>query len=408
MTIKKIRAALYSLIGIVSLSLYTIGCADDPSELGLNFIPPGETTGVRIFDSFIDTMPITSSNHLFYVNTSGSKNILVGKNGSYESKALIAFGDLGDTHDSATVVSAKMYLYYRNYYFPNSPADSLGQIGFDVYKVQQKLDYSLITYDSVNSNTFGNVSQGTYTGTPTYDSMEVAVDLNTSMVKDWLEYAADTSYSVKNYGIVLSPNGSAASIKGFYSSKSHTSVTPVFPKLVIIFTKNGDTDTITTTNSSFISLTDASLPSANETFSLQAGVSFVEQMHFDMSHIPSTATINDVQLYLTLDTNNVNYSSQTTYSFFGQYINDTAGLKTDLATFEGKPAGNGRYMIRFVRAGAPSPFARWLSGETNYGVLLFAGNQTTNLDRYVFYNETASDPAKRPQVIIKYTPRTIP
>ena len=65
-------------------------------------------------------------------------------------------------------------------------------------------------------------------------------------------------------------------------------------------------------------------------------------------------------------------------------------------------------MIRFVRAGAPSPFARWLSGETNYGVLLFAGNQTTNLDRYVFYNETASDPAKRPQVIIKYTPRTIP
>lgn len=408
MTSKNLKAALFSLIGIITLSIYTIGCADDPSELGLNFIPPGETTGVRIFDSYIDTMPITSSNHLFYVNTSGSKNILIGKSGNYESKALIAFGDLGDTHDSATVISAKMYLYYRNYYFPNTQSDSLGQLGFDVYKIQQKYDFSQITYDSINSNSFGNVSQGTYTGTPTYDSVEVVVDLNTSMVKDWLEYAADTSYSQKNYGIVLSPNNSSAAIKGFYSSKSDPSVDRVFPKLVVIITKNGDTDTLTTKSSSFISLSNTTFPSSSETFYLQAGVSYVQQMQFDMSHIPSTATINDVQLFLTIDTANVNYSSQTNYTILGQYINDSAGLKTDLTTFEGGPTGDGRYMIRFVRAGATSPFARWLSGETNYGLLLFAGNQTVNLDRYSFYKETASDPNKRPRVVIKYTPRTIP
>ena len=123
MTSKKLTAALYSLLTIVSLSIYTIGCADDPSSLGLNFIPPGETTGVRIFDSYIDTMPIVSNNSRFYVNTSGSKNLMVGKSGSYETKALLKFSDFGSERDSATVVSAKMVLKYKNYYFPSTSAD---------------------------------------------------------------------------------------------------------------------------------------------------------------------------------------------------------------------------------------------------------------------------------------------
>ncbi len=407
MTNKNLKAALFSLLAIVSLSVYTIGCADDPSSLGLNFIPPGETTGVRIFDSYIDTMPITSNNYKYYVNTSGSSNLMVGKNGNYESKALVQFGDLGDTHDSATVISAKMYLSYKNYYFPQTTSDSLGQIAFDVYKVQQYLNYSTITYDSVSGTAFGNVSQGTYTGIPTADSQEVEITLNTSMVKDWLEYAADTSYSVKNYGIVLSPNNASTSIKAFYSGLSTISET-VRPRLEVIFTKNSVTDTISTTSSATISLSNTSFTPSTETFNLQAGVSFVQQMHFDMSHIPSTATINDVQLYLTLDSANCNFSKDASYKILAQFINDSSGLKTDLFVFSGTPSGSGQYMMRLVSASSPSPFARWLSGTANYGILLFAGNQTIDLDRYVFYKETASDPLKRPRVIIKYTPRVIP
>lgn len=404
MTNNNLKAALFSLLTIVSLAIYTVGCADDPSSLGLNFIPPGETTGVRIFDSYIDTMPIVSNNYRYYVNTSGSTNLMVGKNGNYESKALVQFGGFGDTYDSATVLSAKMYLSYKNYYFPSSFSDSLGQVAFDVYKIEQSLNFSTMTYDSVTSTTFGNISKGTFIGTPTADSQEVEISLNTSMVKDWLEYAADTSYSVKNYGIVLSPNNSSAVIKAFYSSLSEIEK----PRLEIIFTKNSVTDTISTSTSSTISLSNTSFTPSTETFNLQAGVSFVQQMHFDMSHIPSTATINDVQLYLTLDSANSVFSTQSNYKFLAQFINDTSGLKTDIITYTGNAIGNNQYMMRVIINGAPSPFARWLSGETNYGLLLFSGNQTINLDRYAFYKETASDPLKRPRVVIKYTPRVIP
>jgi len=295
-----------------------------------------------------------------------------------------------------------MYLKYKNYYFPNTVSDSLGQIGFDVYKINDSLNFETITYDSVNTNTFGTVSQGSYTGTPTADTQEVEITLNPAMVKDWLEYAADPNYSVKNNGIVLSPNGSSASIKGFYSTNNDAAVEP---KLVVIYTKNNDTDTLTTTTSATISLTNASFAPSTETFSLQAGVSFVQQMSFDISRLPQTATINDVQLYLSLDSLSSNFSTQSNFTILGQFINDSAGLKTDLFAFNGSPAGNGMYMMRLVSAGASSPFARWLSGTANYGLLLFAGNQTVNLDRYVFYKESASDPSKRPRVVIKYTPR---
>lgn len=407
MNSKKFNAALASMFVIASLAIYTIGCADDPSSLGLNFIPPGETTGVRIFDSFIDTMPITSENRIYYVNTSGSTNLMVGKISAYESKGLLKFTNLIDTFDNSTVVSATLKMSYKNYYFPSTMADSLAQISFDVNKIEQSLDFSTITYDSVNSSTFGTTSQGNYTGIPTADSQEVTISLNTTMVNDWLKVAADTSYSVKNYGIVLTPNNSSAAIKGFYAAATGVDDKDR-PELEIIVTKNGVTDTFSTISNGTISLSKTDFAPSSETFNLQAGVSYVQVMKFDLSRMPQTATINDVQIFFSVDSLNSVISGQTTKAIYSQYINDSAGLKTDITTFEGTPSGSGQYMMRMVRAGVSSPFQRWLLGQTNYGLMLFAGGQALNLDRYVLYKETASDPAKRPRVIIKYTPRVIP
>ncbi len=397
----KILVIIFTLV-----TFYTIGCADDPSSLGLNFIPPGETTGVRVFDSYIDTMQVTSVNVRKYVNTSTSSNLMVGINGSYNSKGLIRFGGLSGDYDSATVNSATLTLSYRNYYFPVSASDSLGQIAFDVFKINQSLNFSAITLDSVNSSTFGTVSQGSYTGSPTADSQKITISLNTAMVKDWLEYAADTSYPNKNYGMVLSPSAASTVIKAFYSGLSAISEN-VRPKLTVIVTKNNNTDTLTTSGSATVSLVNASITPSSETFSLQAGVSYVQTMKFDLSKIPSNATINDVQLYLTLDSANSKFSNQTSHSIAAQYISDTAGLVTDGFSFSGSPSG-GQYVIRVMSGFQASPFQRWLLGETNYGIMLRAGNQFTNLDLFTFFNTTVADPNKRPRIIIKYTPRVTP
>jgi hypothetical protein len=388
----------------IALSIIINGCADNPSSLGLNFLKPGDTTSVKIFDSRIDSMPITFKNTRKYINTSSSNNLITGQTGSYNSKALIKFTSIDSHHDSATVNSATLTLKYKNYYFPISSADSLAQVSFDVFTVQQNINYTNFIVDSVTSTTFGTTSQGTYTGTPTADSQAITINLNTSMVKDWLSYAANSNYPVVNNGLVLIPNPSSAVLKAFYSSALSTDIRPT---LTIVATKNGVTDTLITRDGQSVSLVTATLAKGIESFPIQAGIAYWEIMKFDLSKLPPTATINDVQLYLTLDSANSKFTSQTTQTIIPAYITDTAGLVLEGLpnTYNGNPVSTGSslYSFRIIY-----PFQRWLQGQTNYGIVLRPYNQNTNLDLFYFYNSSASDPNKRPRVVIKYTPRITP
>ena len=390
-----------SILSVIVIPLLTESCADDPSSLGLKFILPGDTTGVRIFDSYVDTMLITSTNVRKRTNTSGSPYMMVGNSGSYNSKALLRFDNFSPDFDSATIISATLTLSYENYYYPYTSSDSLGQTGFDIFKVQQPLNYGSITLDSVNANSFGNVSQGNYTGFLTADSQEVTINLNTSMVKDWLEYAADTNYAGKNYGVVLSPNGGSTSIKGFYSTQSAS--TGNKPTLKIILTKYGATDTIVTQDAKSVSLVDGPLVQGNETFSIQAGIGYVQIMKFDLSHIPSTATINDVLFYLTIDSVDTKLSTTSPRYIDLLYVNDTTNATSGYA-YSSYQSGN-QYIVRVISNLQPTPFQRWLDGQANFGLQIAPHNYSFDLDEYSFFNVNASDRTKRPHVVIKYTPR---
>jgi hypothetical protein len=401
---KKYFLFLCSVLFVVALSLLTESCADDPSSLGLKFIPPGETTGVKIFDSFVDTMLITATSIKKRVNTYISPYMMVGNSGTYNSKAILKFNSFSSDFDSATVLSATLTLKYENYYYPYTNSDSLGQIGFDIYTVQKNLNPATITLDSVNSSSFGTVSQGNYTGFLTADSQEVTINLNTSMVKDWLEYAADTNYPNKNYGVVLSPNSGSNTIKGFYSTQS--SLTTLKPSLQIILTKYGVTDTINTQDAGSVSLAEGTLPQGNETFSVQAGIGYIEVMKFDMSHIPGTATINDVLLFFTIDSANTKLSTLSGRSLDISYISDTTGGPVASGISYASSQSGNQYVIRVVDNRQPTPFQRWLDGTANYGLMISPRNYWSNLDLYTFFNMNSSDPLKRPHVVIKYTPRT--
>ena len=403
---KKLTIFTALIICYLGFSIYSNGCADEPSSLGLNFIPTGDTAGVVIFDSYIDSMLITSTNHKKLTNTSGSYNLMVGKNGNYDSKALIQIYNLSDAYDSAVVNSATLTLKYRNYYFPRAQSDSLGQVSFEIFKINESLNLGTITLDSVDNNTFGNISQGSYTGVPASDSEEVIINLNTSMIKDWLESEADTGYANKNYGIVLSPNNSSNVIKAFYSSVNSLG-SDVKPELRIIVTKNSDTDTLVYDATGTLSLVNnTTIAQTNELFFLQAGIAYGQVLKFDLSKIPSTATINDVQLYLTIDPVNSILSNQSSNIISSAQVTDTAGLVTENILYKSGTSASNKYTIRLIKSTAVCPFQRWLLGETNYGVFFFPETIQSDLDLYAIYNTTASDPTKRPRLVIKYTPRT--
>jgi hypothetical protein len=68
---------------------------------------------------------------------------------------------------------------------------------------------------------------------------------------------------------------------------------------------------------------DADFPTGSPTFILQAGISYVQVISFDVSKIPSSATINDAKLYLTLDSANSVFTNQTSYTIIPSYRYDT-------------------------------------------------------------------------------------
>ena len=394
------RFALPALVLLMlSFSLITMNCADDPTSLGLKFLPSNETTGVRIFDSYLDTMAMLSYNVKYRVNTYYSTFLITGQSGTYSSKALIKFNNFPTDLAGATVNSAVLKLKYRNYYFPVSMQDSLGQISFDIYRVIQNINYQGVTLDSVNASTFGTVSQGTFTGSPTADSQQVNITLNNSIAKDWLEYAANSNYTPANYGIVLSPNASSNVLKGFYSSVNSSDLVPA---VTIIYTLNGTTDTLSNNSSETLFLADANLiPPAGE-FYIQAGISYNRVLRFDMSKIPGDATINDVQLYLYLDSSNSKLTSETIYGLNAAYVSDSAAVTNEGYNFH-TIGSKSVFMFRII-----TPFQRWLRGETNYGIIINPSNQNQNLDLFAFYDINASNPNKRPKVVIFYTPRVTP
>lgn len=394
------KFALPSFIALMlSFSLFTINCADEPTSLGLKFLPSNETTGVRIFDSYLDSMAMFSYNKIHRVNTYLSGFLIVGQSGTYNSKALIKFSGFPTDLANATVNSAVLQLRYQNYYFPVSMQDSLGQISFNVYKVLKDLDYGNVTLSNINSSTFGTFSQGTYTGSPTADSQTVNITLDNNMARDWLRYAANSNYSPKNYGVVLSPNATSNVLKGFYTFFSNPDLRP---KVTIIYTLSGNTDTLVNNSSETLFFANASLtPPAGE-FYIQAGISYNRVMRFDMSKIPKDATINDVQLYLYLDSSNSELTSATIYGLNAAYVSDSAANTNEGYGFHTLGSGS-VFMFRII-----TPFQRWLTGETNYGIIINPSNQTANLDRFAFYDVEAPNPNKRPRVVIYYTPRVMP
>ncbi len=188
-----------------------------------------------MLDSQLDTMPITNNNYLKYINTSQANGIMIGNYQSYTSKVLLKFSNINPDLDSASIVNAKLTLRYNDYFFQNET----GLTSFDIYQMNTNFNYSTVTYDSVSSANYGNTLQGSYSGTPA-DTQQIGISLDNQLAKDWLEYAADTTYPVKNFGVILLPNMSSGTIKGFYSFNN---TTDLIPFVTIIYTKNGTLDT---------------------------------------------------------------------------------------------------------------------------------------------------------------------
>lgn len=383
------------LLMIITASFQS--CENNPNDAGLTFLRPGDTTGILFLDSQLDTMPITNNNYKFLINTSISQNILVGLYQNYISKSLLQFTNIDPNLDSATVLSAVLTLKYSNYFFQ----DNMGLTGFDLYKVKSNYNYTTVTFDSVTPSGIGTISLGNYSGIVA-DSQSINITISNQEVKDWFEYAADTGYVNKNYGLILMPSAGSGTIKGFYSDNN---AADLIPYVTVIYTKNKTKDTVTLNISESVSLSDApaSINPTQETFILQNGIAYRNVLNFDLTKLPPNVIINNASLEFTLD-NTKSFISPSTDKriIVGMMIDSTT--KSDSLFTEVFLSDSNTYILSSTAFN--SMVQRWNSGILpNLGLTMKNYYEIQNLDNFYIYSPSASDISLRPRLKITYTPR---
>lgn len=392
--IKNHTLKLFLLI-ITAVSLNS--CENNPNSTGITFISPDDTLSTRVIDSQLDTMPITNKNYLKYINTSSAKNFLVGNYQNYTSKSLLKFIEINPNLDSAVIISAILTLKYNDYSFNNKS----GLTSMNVYRMTTDFNYSTVLYDSVSSANYGTVSAGSYSGTPTADTQKVLITLDNQMIKDWLEYAADTGYAVKNYGMILLPNASASTISGFYSFNN---TTDLIPYITVIYSKNSDVDTANINVSEYATLSNAppSIIPADR-FVLQSGVAYRNVLNFDLSKLPSNVIINNVNLQFTLDSKNSIISAASDKRVVLGMVVDSVN-NIDSISVDAFQSDSITYILSSTSLNAF--FQRWNSGVLpNFGLSMKNYLEIQNMDHFVFYSPSAAEVSFRPRIRITYTLR---
>lgn len=389
----KVINILFPCITFLLIVSSFYSCKTEPTDLGLNFIDPDDTTATFVLDSQADTMRISNTNYKKFINTFGSDFIMIGKYNGYETRSFVEFFNIPSDYDSATVLSANVVMKYNKYAFQ----DSNGTVGFNIYKLNKNFTLGSITWDSVSTSDIDNVSQGNYTGNPT-DTAAFNINLNNTLIKDWLEYAADTNYSVKNNGIALLPDNSSTTIKGFNSSFINNN--PFKIRATVL--KNGDTTTLEFTQSNSVWFCNA--PSSilsPDMITLQNGVAYKNLMTFDLSKLPSNVIINEATVTLTLNSGSSFISNNPDKRLRIFMAGDTINYRDTLSSILSvQPNGNS---YSFTVNG----FFQFWNNKTyqNLGLIITSVNEPANLDKFVFYGSNFPDVTLVPRLKIRYTPR---
>lgn len=373
------------------------GCSDEPSALN--------SVGNQLLLSHLtvktDTLQaVGSSTFKQYVPMDGQVN-LVGRSGGYTAYTLIQFFSFYiPERDTVSVVSARLDILGETWF-----GDSSGTLSFNVYKINHGWAQSTLRWDSVSADPgFYDASsaRGTYAGTVTADSAWISVDLDTAMVRRWIQPLIYTD----NYGIILVPTQNCNVVRGVHAFGFGAD--SLFAHLTVIARNVAGTVTDTTIyrvgQDTFLGNIDNLNTNASLMY-LQSGVVYRSMLKFDVSSIPRGAIVNQARLTLRYDAG----SSRIT-----RFVRDTAVAAHALLD----PADFSKFELAGSRgAGAIATsdsfefdirhqVQYWLSNPSlNNGLLLRATsvNEFSSFGLFTFYNESAQDVTRRPQLVVKYT-----
>lgn len=293
------------ILAIVSIAiLFFTSCNEEPTSLGY------ETDSLTFVAISSSESEIIDSVGTYYIPISNINQgiIFVGKANGSEAYPFFRYGKL-DTLEGVELVSATLHLFKNRYIYGDSTAIQSFEI-VDVFKAFAP-GY---TYDSVFSTggqIFGNEVWGNYNENISFKDIAgeredtIRIDLDTRLIQNWIDFSIlekdlDSADERRTYSytIGLRPNDGSTVINSFLSEAlgSDSRERPN-PFIKLVYRRDGNLDTVDI-RANVVGNFIKPLEYNGTDIVLQSNTSYMSKINFDLSDIPSNASIIRAQLRL--------------------------------------------------------------------------------------------------------------
>lgn len=375
------------------LLLFLTACQNDPDPTGIGLIPDSDLIGALRFDSQRDSSAMRHATHPYPLTHAASGVLSVGAADGYDSRALLRWLSLPDSiGNGGRIVSATIRLRSLPYHIGNNA----GSFRLEAREITSFWNSFTVTYDSLTTLQYETTPAGVFEGIlGETDSLDLAID--STLIRKWLINSQNGDYT-RNYGVLLEARASGV-VRSFQSLETVDSSPP---RLIIIMENAGKRDTVYGATGDDSYILKGEKREIAERIILQSGVSIRGNLYFDVSAIPPASIINYATLYLTKDSDLSTrfYRGADTVLVY-ENVDSTkntlrsSGIvsRTD-AAMPGVFIADGALLTRAVQ--------NWVNGKGNYGLILLAMNEASDLDRMAIHGTNA--PAdKRPRLVVTYT-----
>lgn len=384
----------------ILLLLAWLGCAEDPTDVGLGVLPTGD---LPLF--IVDTVtaqaggttraiPLTARTDPEVVVWQ-PQQLFVGGVQTLIAGSFIRFEQFSDTMAGVSIDAADLILVRTI-----AVGDSSLTPSFTMHRPLRPWFGDSLNIDSVQSAGLyvesAVLPPGVGTGTADTVAGSVTTPLDTALVRQWFTTVVDTG--VTNLGIFL--RGAANGIVQGYGSFLHpTSATR--PRLRVHYRRNGVSGVAVFTAGSSRYVAD--LPSNDLVLDpskvyVQSGVAYRGLVTFDFNTIPRPVSVSNAIFEVTLDSaaSNIVATPDSLLAMFVDVNGTTlkaSAVASDRKTVNGLPL----YAFRL-----PAFAQQWLQTATPAKVVLAAYRENTNFDRFVLHGASAA-PHLRPRLILTYS-----
>ncbi len=401
---------------VVVLSLYFIGCNEQPTELGYKI----DSVTFTAISNHENNLITDGASQKYYLTPFNQGIFHVGTLGEYSSYPIIRYGELLNLAD-AEIISATLHLLNSDYAF----GDTNELQSFEIYEVQQPILPSS-TYETVfKANGIEAVYKNEIMGSfemPFKDIEDTTrIDLNVQLIKNWIAFSIlDTTGTLDtndirrqySYSIGLRPTANSKVINGFLSDRiGNSGDDSPNPFIQIVYKMKDSLSNDTMNLRSNIAAYYADGPSPDtKSLTVQSGMSVRSMLNFDISALPQYASVVKAVLKVYVDDSRSVVGSfgrdsfllaQKDLDFDSGFFLDNKNIYLGLRT-----AGTNYYRFSSVTSAVED----WVkTGEPGSLLLNYSPDGSPNdsykrLDKYYLYGVEA-DSALRPELTIFYAKR---